>query len=99
MSIRPEVRKLVELGPFPPSRDADERDIERRGTLLTSIVAPITREEALALLGCFGHDEAFGLAWTLLHLIESAPGGAPLTSKPADSENEWLRRLWDRANR
>lgn len=99
MSIRNEVRRLVELGPFPSSRDADEDDIARRGALLEGIAPPLTREEAAALLGCFGSDEAFGLAWALLHLIETAPGGAPLESKPADSENEWLRRLWDRSHR
>jgi hypothetical protein len=99
MSIRLEVRSLVALGPFPASRDADEDDIDRRDALLTSIAAPVTREEAAALLGCFGPDDAFGLAWALLHLIESAPGGAPLTSEPAGSENEWLRRLRDRAHR
>ncbi len=99
MAIRPEVQKLINLGAFPASSDADEHDIDQRGAILTSIKPPVTREEALALLACFGPDEAFGLAWALLHLIETIPGGPPLESKPAASENEWIRRLWDRSHR
>jgi hypothetical protein len=99
MAIRPEVQQLVDLGPFPASRDADEHDIDRRGALLTSIKPPVTVEEASVLLTCFGPDEAFGLAWTLLHLIETARDGVLLTRKPSDSENEWVHRLWNRSHR
>lgn len=99
MSIRSEVQQLVDLGPFPASADADEHDIDRRGALLTSIKPPLTQEEAAALLACFGPDEAFGLAWALLHLIEATPGGAPISVKPQQADNEWVRRLWDRSHR
>src|SRR5690348_11172656 len=99
MTIRPEVERLAALGPFPASRDAEESDIDRRGALLTAILPPLTREEATALLRCFGPDEAFGLAWALLHLIESTPAGPPLANKPGEHENEWIRRLWDRSHR
>ena len=99
MSIRPEVQKFIDLGPFPPSKGADPDDIERRGALLDRIVRPPSREEAAALLACFGPDDAFGLAWSLLHLIETTPGGIPLFHKPAPSDNEWVRRLWNRSHR
>jgi hypothetical protein len=99
MSIRPEVQRFIDLGPFPASKDAQEEDIDRRSALLSNIASPVTEEEAAALLSCFGPDEAFGVAWSLLHLIETAPGGAPLTTKPDDSANEWIRYLWDRAHR
>ena len=99
MSIRSEVPQLIALGPFPASADADEHDIDRRGALLTNIKPPLTHEEAAALLLCFGPDEAFGLAWTLLHLIEATPGGVPISAKPQHSKNEWVRRLWDRSHR
>jgi hypothetical protein len=99
MAIRPEVQQLVDLGPFPDSATADEHDIDKRGALLSSIKRPLTREEAVALMNCFGPDDAFGLAWELLHLIESVPGGVPIASKPSQSDNEWLRRLWDRSHR
>lgn len=99
MSVRSEVQQLVDLGPFPASADADEHDVDRRGALLTAIKPPLTHEEAVALLTCFGPDEAFGLAWALLHLIEATPGGAPISTRPQPSDNEWVRRLWDRAHR
>ena len=99
MSIRPEVQQLVDLGPFPSSDDADPHEIERRGALLDRIARPPTRAEAAALLACFGPDDAFGLAWSLLHLIETAPMGIPIDHKPSASENEWIRRLWDRSHR
>jgi len=99
MTIRSEVQELVDLGPFPASADAEEIDVERRGALLMKIVAPVTREEAVALLSCFGPDEAFGLAWTLLHLIETAPRDFPLVSNPLVPENEWVRRLRERRHR
>jgi len=70
MTIRPEVQVLVDFGPFPASADAEVVDVERLGALLTRIAPPVTGEEAMTLLSCFGPDEAFGLAWTLLHLIE-----------------------------
>jgi hypothetical protein len=98
MPIRSEVQQLVDLGPFPASADADEHDVDRRGALLTGITPPLTQEEAAALLVCFGPDEAFGLAWALLHLIEATPGGAPFATKPQQSDNEWVRRLWDRSH-
>ncbi len=99
MPIRSEVQQLVDLGPFPASTDADEHDLDHRGELLTGIKPPLMRDEAVALLSCFGPDDAFGLAWALLHLIETTPGGVPISTKPQPSDNEWLRRLWDRSHR
>ena len=99
MTIRPEVQELADLGPFPASADAQEADVDRRGALLMKIVPPVTRDEAVALLSCFGPDEAFGLAWTLLHLIETGPRDFPLVSNPEATENEWVRRLRERRHR
>ncbi|MEU0382903.1 hypothetical protein [Streptomyces chartreusis] len=42
--------------------------------LLERIPKPVTDDEAQALATLFGPDNCFGLAWTLLHLIETAPG-------------------------
>lgn len=52
------------------------------------VTRPLTEEEAVALLVCFGPDDAFGLAWTLLHLIEATPGGVPIAAMPQPSDNE-----------
>ena len=45
----------------------------------------------------FGPDDCFGAAWTLLHLIETAPNWPqePLE----DNGNEWLQMLNRRAER
>ena len=99
MPLRTEVQQLIELGPFPAAANADEDDIIRRGELLTSIKGPLTQEESAALLACFGPDDSFGLAWALLHLIEATPGEIPISVKPHESDNEWVRRLWDRSHR
>src|SRR3546814_11718723 len=41
---------------------------------MQSIAPPLTLAEATALAGVLGPDNCFGLAWTVVHLIESAPG-------------------------
>jgi hypothetical protein len=46
----------------------------------------------------FGPDDCYGVAWTLLHLIESAPGW-PLHDCLQDIRNEWTERLRLRAER
>jgi len=96
MACRPEVIALVDLGPFPASADADPSDVQRRETLLNEIAPPLTSEEAAALLTVFGPDDAFGLAWQLMLLVETAPGGAPIAVKPGPADNEWIQRLWVR---
>ncbi|MFF8592682.1 hypothetical protein ACF061_14765 [Streptomyces sp. NPDC015220] len=96
--IRDEVHEFVRLGPLPSeaddSEDGDEAfdELERA---LHAIDKPVTDDEARLLLGCFGDDNCWGLAWTLLHLVESAPS-PPVTSEPPDGSNVWIRRLWTR---
>jgi len=92
------VEEFVALGPLPDA-SADEGLIAKHQEALSRIARPVSAEEAIVLLGTFGPDDCYGLAWTLLHLIESAPGGAPLKSEPSSSDNEWVRLLWERAQR
>ena len=98
MNIRTEVSELASLGPL-PGENADESVIARHQASIGKIDGPVSVEEAAILMGLFGSDDCYGLAWSLLHLIESAPGGAPLASPPTEAENEWLRRLWARSHR
>ncbi|XMA39044.1 hypothetical protein O1157_27230 [Streptomyces albogriseolus] len=56
----------------------------------------MTAVEARALLTCFGPDDCYGLAWSLLHLVETGPGPA-FTADPGPDANEWHRRLFLRA--
>jgi hypothetical protein len=99
VAIRPEVQALIDLGPFPESSVAEEHHLRRIGELLDGIARPVNREEAECLMKCFGPDDCFGLAWTLLHLIETTPDGVPLSSKPPPWENKWIRDLWERSHR
>ncbi len=88
--MRDEVRALIDLGPL-PDEDASEEAIERHGEALLAIKRPLTLEEARALANLFGPDDCYGLAWTLLHLIESAPGWS-LADVPA-GDDLWLATL------
>ena len=98
--MREVIRRLVELGPI-PDEDADVELIGRHEFLLGEAykeLRPVTDDEARALIGLFGPDECFGLAWTLLHLVESASGW-PLWDGLGEFEKPWVARLRERAMR
>lgn len=77
MAIRKEVDQLVSLGPLPSSDFVLEANLDQSldqwGAALRAIPAPVSNEEAAILTELFGPDECFGVAWSLLHLIETAP--------------------------
>jgi len=73
-SVRPEIARLGELGPFPSSVVADAETVGTFADLLLSIKPPVTDEEARMLVGLFGPDDLFGMAYTVIHLVETAPG-------------------------
>ena len=95
--MRDEVARLIALGPLPGS-SSDEEVIRAHEGALAEVRAPVSTEEARAMLSCFGTDDCYGLAWTLLHLVESAPV-SPLERAPDAGSNEWLFRLWHRLGR
>lgn len=90
------IEELVKLGPFPNEQEAEVPELEKIEALLPKIETPVTDEEARALVGLFGPDGCYGLAWALLHAIETAPGW-PLVDVLAESGNEWIDRLRRRA--
>ena len=95
--MRPLIVELVRLGPLPSEDLADDEYLKRFGEILKEVVQdanerPLTNEEAKALVGLFGPDECFGGAWTLLHLIEKAPGW-PIEECLQDTRKEWVARL------
>jgi hypothetical protein len=94
--MQPVVIELVKLGPLPSSIKPDLVNLEKFQTLLMKIEQPISDDDARALVKLFGPDDSFGLAWTLLHLIETAPGW-PLEDVLDESGNEWVDRLKQRA--
>lgn len=90
--IRCEISELMGLGPFPGSRDVVLTTIDRQDQLLRRIVAPVTDDEARELVKLFGPDDYYGGAWTVLHLIESAPHWPLADCLPDPSPNEWISK-------
>ncbi|GAA1380893.1 hypothetical protein GCM10009661_56470 [Catellatospora chokoriensis] len=92
--VRPEVQDFVNLGKLPSERGEPTEELEeavdRAGALLDLIERPVTDEEANALAECFGEDLCFGLAWNLLHLIETAPSAR---ISPPDGARRWREGL------
>lgn len=93
MAIRRTVEEFLKLGRLPASSAAVEQDLDTRVAVLKAIAPPVTDEEAVALYETFGPDECFGLAWSLLHLIETAPGH-PEPRDEVFQRSEWLRGVW-----
>ncbi|MFF4309555.1 hypothetical protein [Streptomyces sp. NPDC001507] len=93
--MRREVQAFIADGPLPDG-NADEQEIDRRVRQLESISAPVTPDEAQALATCFGPDECYGVAWSLLHLIETSPGPVPLVTLPDPDAHDWHHTLWNR---
>jgi hypothetical protein len=95
--MRSAVIELGKLGP-PPSSDAilanpnGDALVKKYEDLILSIKRPVTDAEARVLVGIFGPDEFFGLASTLINLIETAPNW-PLSDCLMDSDNEWIAFL------
>lgn len=94
--MRQVVLDLVQLGTLPAGDAADVSEIELFERALGAITKPVSNDEARAMVKLFGADDCFGLAWTMLHLIESAPGW-PLQDSLDRSDNEWVQRLRIRA--
>src|SRR5262245_24431072 len=99
--MRPTIADLVSLGPLPSESDASTAFLYRFESLLgltwsSLSEEPLRDDEARALVSLFGPDDAYGLAWSLLHLIETAPNW-PIEDCLRDESNEWLNRLKGRA--
>jgi hypothetical protein len=97
--MRTEVRELRKLGPLPGS-DATLELIEAYERLLRGILPPVTDEEARALVTLFpaADDTCYGLAWILVHVIETAPNW-PLKECVQPTDHSWIVVLRDRARR
>lgn len=98
MTMRNSVKDFIKLGPLPESSATTAEDLDKRVAALKAISAPITDEESLTLAESFGPDECFGVAWTLLHLIETAPNH-PRPREEVFQRSEWLRMVWTERRR
>ena len=97
--MRPEVIELEKLGPL-PSCDSVLRDnlgdqVGRYEQLITRIESPVTDDEAKILVNLFSSDDCFGLDWTLVTLVESAPSW-PIPECLENTSNQWIRLLRQR---
>jgi hypothetical protein len=82
--------------PYPATQPATTRRPLAMLLALTVAVftlpAPLTPAAGQLLLTIFGPGNCFGLAWTVLHLIETAPGA--LTAVYArNADNDWVKLL------
>jgi hypothetical protein len=97
--MRAAIHQLAALGPLPTTDAAKVDQLEQYQRLLTGLPPPVSDAEAQVLTGLFPPDldECYGLAWTLVHLIETAPGW-PL-SACLKMSGGWIGCLRDRAAR
>lgn len=96
--MRTEIKRLLLLGPLPSEDDATVDHLRLIEDILKTVSKPLTNDEARALVSLFGSDGCFGVAWSFLHLIETAPGW-PLLDCLVNLDNEWIASLRDRAIR
>jgi hypothetical protein len=90
--MRIEVVELAKLGPMPSSDTASMEAVDKYQTLIGSIEKPVTDEEAAVLVRAFGPDNCFGLMWSLVDLIETAPGW-PLADCLVSADNDGVQLL------
>ena len=95
--MRSEISRLTSLGPLPLESEASGEYLEQFEAFLSSVAPPISDNEARALVQLFGPDNCFGLAWSMLHLVETAPGW-PLMDCLITPSNDWVATLRDRAD-
>lgn len=83
--MRRAVSDLVALGPM-PNEDAEDEAINKWWEGLKAIQGPLNDEEAAALAKCFPSGLGYGVGWTLLHLVETAPGWSTIAETINDEE-------------
>ena len=89
--------ELTKIGKLPSEASVDAATVQRLEQLAQSITPPLSDDEARALVWLFGPDDScYGIAWTLLHLIETAPHW-PLRDCLPKNGGEWIDLLRIRA--
>lgn len=72
--MRQAIIDLINMGPLPSESNDDFSIFETYQENIDSITTLVTVEEAKALVLLFGDDGCYGLASSLIYLIESADG-------------------------
>ncbi len=96
--MRDSVLELIRLGRLPDDKDANVPQLQAFESALNAIEQPLSDEEAVGLLSVFpsGESSCFGLAWSLLHLIETAPGW-PCSEATHHGVNPWVKSMLERS--
>ena len=92
--MRPSVAKIEKLGVM-PGDITDESVVKEWEEAVCSIECPVTDEEAVVLLNALPQVESscYGLAWTLLHACETAPGFSRTLVEQSRVTGEWKNTL------
>jgi hypothetical protein len=103
-SIRTEVRMLSEFGPLAPEREWVPARLEALEAAIDRVTAPVTLAEAQALLTLLdreSQDSVYSLIWTVVSLLETAPGWPPrdALATPTRLTRPWFVILRDRTDR
>ena len=99
--IRPEIEELERLGPL-PADDDDYPGIDRKlfdvEHLLAAVDPPVTVEEGRVLAALFPRDggTCYGLAWSLLHLIETLGTDGLREVVPGVNSAQWSKMFEQR---
>jgi hypothetical protein len=91
-SIQPPIKRLLKLGVLPPESNCDPQHLNEWQATLEAVATPVSRSEAKVLCSLFGEDDCFGLAWSLLHKVET---NEELSEDDlyAMQRNEWIDLL------
>jgi len=97
--MRQEFDELRLLGQLPAGDELSPRQAERYEEAIRRLPNAPTGEEATALLSLLPPDEttSFGIAWTLVHAIESSPDWPVWDA--LDDRTWWRALLVDRATK
>jgi hypothetical protein len=101
LALRDHTQRIVDLGPMPADApDIEEDLLSTWASAIEDLELPLSEDESIALLACFPPDDStvFGLAWSLLHAVETAPYGPELL-RSLDDRSWWVALLKQRAIR
>jgi len=98
MSTQQAVIELAALGSLPSEEEATVEGLQKFEQLISLVHKPVSDEDASMLVKILGPDDCYGGAWTLVHLIESAPGW-PIPEALAVAHHAWRQELCERVER
>ena len=90
------VDELVKMGRLPSSDQADEGYLESFQALLGEVDGDLDKCDSIRLLQLLGPDDCFGLAWSIVHIVENCSEWPFLFEIP-DIDPGWMSVLEERS--